>query len=76
MKFIEAPFIKKVAPASAKVDARFLPGGVEETYNDYRGRSFRELWLKFADGTNWDVLSLGFMTDVVKLPRPTSRLRC
>lgn len=65
VEFVEDPFIKKVAPAAAKVEARVVPGGIEQTFSDHRGRSFRELWQKLADGTCWDVLSLGYLTDVV-----------
>ncbi|KAG0652497.1 hypothetical protein D0Z07_0658 [Hyphodiscus hymeniophilus] len=61
--FIEDPFIKAAAPTSLKADIKVLPGGIDRTGSDHRGRSFRELWLKFADGTNWDVLSLGWLSD-------------
>lgn len=69
--FVEDPFIEKVAPAAVKLNGKVVPGGIARTFNDHRGRCFREIWYTFADGTQWDVLSLGYLTDVViQLPLP------
>lgn len=76
MEFVEDPFIQKVAPAAAKVESRVVPGGIKRTFSDHRGRSFREMWLKFADGSHWDVLSLGYLTDVVNRFTLAFRHRC
>lgn len=63
--YVFSPFIKKFVPASCKLDGRAVRGGVEGTFSDYHGRSFREVWYTFADGSAWDVLSLGYLTDMV-----------
>jgi acyl-coenzyme A thioesterase PaaI-like protein len=64
-EYVVSPLIKKLAPGSYKLDGKVVKGGVEGTFSDYHGRSFREIWYTFADGSPWDVLSLGYLTDMV-----------
>jgi hypothetical protein len=71
-EYIVSELIKKIAPGSYKLDGRVVRGGVEGTFSDYHGRSFREIWYTFADGSPWDVLSLGYLTDMVILPSSDS----
>ena len=70
-----SPFIREVAPGSYKLDGRVVKGGVEGTFSDYHGRSFREIWYTFADGTPWDVLALGYLTDMVIILCLISRVK-
>jgi hypothetical protein len=73
--FYVSPFIRKVAPGSYKLNGRVVKGGVEETFSDYHGRSSREIWYTFADGTPWDVLALGYLTDMVIIKHLISRTK-
>ena len=73
IEHVDPPYLQELAPASTKVKSKCLPGGVEETFNNDRGRSCRELWSSIADGSNWDVLSLGYLTDMAS---PTPGISC
>jgi hypothetical protein len=60
-------YLEKIAPAALKLREKRLKGGIEGTGNAEKGRSVRETWFTFADGTGFDVLSLGYLTDKVRL---------
>ena len=65
--FSETPLFRKFAPASTKVISKALIGRGQEAFEGYLGRSNREYWRKCNDGSNWDVLKLGYLTDAVSL---------
>jgi acyl-coenzyme A thioesterase PaaI-like protein len=73
-KYVVSSLIKRLAPGSYKLDGRVVKGRVEGTFSDYRGRSFREIWYTFADGSAWDVLSLGYLTDMVTTSLQSHRI--
>jgi len=64
-----SPYIKEIAPGAYKLDGRVVPGGIEGTLSAYRGRNTREIWYTFADGSAFDVCSLGYVTDLVSHPQ-------
>lgn len=59
---IYPPYTKEIAPCTLKVIQRQAKRGGPDTL---RSRSIREVWYAFADGTGFDLLSLGYLTDQV-----------
>ena len=58
-------FIREIAPGSFKLDGRVPKRDLSGTDSDRRGKNCRRIWFTFADGSAWNVPSLGYLTDMV-----------
>jgi hypothetical protein len=67
-EFIVPPIVRQLAPAFIKLSGRVIKGGPDGWYSDHLGKSIREIWYTFADGTGFNLLSLGYLTDCVSFP--------
>ena len=66
-KFVYPKYIAQIAPGAMKLEQWRVKGGVAGTFNAKRGRSVREVWYSLR-WTGFDVLSLGYLTDMVLSP--------
>ena len=66
--FVVSPATQQIAPVFMKLSGRVVKGGSAGWYSDHLGKSIREIWYTFADGTDFDVLSMGYLTDCVSFP--------
>jgi hypothetical protein len=57
--------MRALAPGAFKLHERRVKESLRGTKIPGKERSVRELWYTFADGTGFDVLSLGYLTDMV-----------
>lgn len=57
--------IRALAPGAFKLNERRVKESLRGTEKPGKERSVRELWYTSADGTGFDVLSLGYLTDMV-----------
>lgn len=56
--------MRKLSPGAFKLSARKPKRELRDP--SIAARSVREIWYKFTDGTGFDVISLGFLTDLVR----------
>jgi len=66
-EYFYAPYWEQLAPGALKVRQLRAKRHVLDTLSATKLKSVRDVWYTFRDATGFDVLSLGYLTDMVRI---------